>query len=383
MNIVFSLRKDQQNQNGLAVIYWYISHDGMRSKKYSTGIRVYEKFWKQKYATGQNAKPTNDALDNLRADLTSKFNQYQGSISHIQDIANYYNQCFERITVLELFDFLIERKKTESWTTGTIKVYESFRNVWLVPFCKEIGEPFYAETFRPLHLESLCTEMRKRCKEEFVRKSIGMLKSAFHLGFSLEKIKINYLDKHKLFHYSNTVKEYVYLEIEELERFANLTFTDKELNLERDRDLFLLQCYTSLAFNELKNLDFSKNIEFTAQWNWINISRGKTNTLQQIPLLPQPFAILKKYNFDLEVTVNHRYNQNIRICAYRANIDKHLHSHLGRTTSGAFFLNSGIDINVVSRVMGHKSSKMTEKRYAKIIDKWRVKNEFDRVFRNK
>jgi hypothetical protein len=32
--------------------------------------------------------------------------------------------------------------------------------------------------------------------------------------------------------------------------------------------------------------------------------------------------------------------------------------------------------------MGHKSSKMTEKHYAKIIDKWRVKNEFDRVFRN-
>ncbi|WP_375559660.1 hypothetical protein ACE193_18275 [Bernardetia sp. OM2101] len=76
MNVVFSLRKDQKAKNGLTVIYWYISHNGMRSKKYSTGIRIIDKFWKRKYATGINAKPVNDALDNLRADLTSKFNQY-------------------------------------------------------------------------------------------------------------------------------------------------------------------------------------------------------------------------------------------------------------------------------------------------------------------
>ncbi|WP_338814988.1 site-specific integrase [Bernardetia sp. Wsw4-3y2] len=381
MNVVFSIRKDQKNTNGQAMIYWYLSNNGQRSRKYSTGIRVNYKFWERNHATGINAKPINDALDNLRADLTSKFNQYQDTISNIQEIADYHIKGFEKVTVIELFDFLIERKKTENWTKGTLKVYQSFRNVWLVPFCNSVGVPFYAENFRPLHLENLCTEMRKRCKEEFIRKSIGMVKAAFNLGFSLEKIKINYLKDYKLFHYSNTVKEYVYLDSDELERFAALTFTDKEQILERDRDLFLIQCYTSLAFSEISSLDFS-NIEFDKDWNWINIRRGKTNTLQQIPLLPQPMAILEKYNFQLQVTANYRYNSNIRICAYRAKIDKHLHSHLGRTTSGAFFLNSGIDINVVSRVMGHKSYKMTEKHYAKIIDKWRVKNEFNKVFRS-
>ncbi|WP_375559661.1 site-specific integrase [Bernardetia sp. OM2101] len=277
----------------------------------------------------------------------------------------------------------MERKKTENWSIATMKVYKSFRNVWLIPYCKSIGEPFYAESFRPKHLENLSTKMRERCKEEFVRKFIAKIKTAFFLDFSLEKVHKNYLDNYKFFHYSNSVKEYVYLEMEEMEQLATLTFTENELHLERDRDFFLLQCYTSLAYNEILNLDFAENIEFGEDWNWINIRRGKTNVLQQIPILPQPMAILEKYNFDLQVTVNHRYNQNIRICAYRAKIDKHLHSHLGRTTSGAFFLNSGIDINVVSRVMGHRSYKMTEKHYAKIVDKWRVKDEFDRVFRNK
>lgn len=382
MNVVFSLRKEQKNQNNFAVIYWYVSNNSQRSKKYSTGIRLDIKFWKRNHAIGINAKPINDALNNLRADLTNLFNHHQNSISHIQEIADYHVKGFEKITVLELFDFLIERKKTENWTPGTIKVYQSFRDVWLVPFCKSVGEPFHAETFRPKHLENLCTEMRKRCKEEFVRKSIGMVKSSFNLGFALEKIKVNYLKDYKLFHYSNTVKEYVYLDMNELERFAALTFTEKEQNLERDRDLFLLQCYTTLAYNEILNLDFSKNIELGKEWNWINIRRGKTNTLQQIPILPQPLQILKKYNFDLQVTANHRYNSNIRICAYRANIDKHLHSHLGRTTAGAFYLNSGIGIETVSSLMGHKSIRMTQKHYSKIIDKWRTKDEFNRVFRN-
>lgn len=381
ISIVFSKRKDQKNKNGLVLIYWYISFNGQRSKKYSTGIRVKESNWNRNYAIGRNAKPINDALENLRADLTNLFNTYKDNISHIQEIADYYLKGVEKITVIELFDFLIERKKTENWTQGTIKVYKSFRNVWLVPFCKSVGEPFYAETFRPKHLENLCTEMRTRSKEEFVRKSIGMVKSAFNLGFALEKIKVNYLKDYKLFHYSNNVKEYVYLEMEELERFAALTFTDKEQNLERDRDLFLVQCYTTLAYNEILNLDF-KNIEFDKDWNWISIRRGKTNTLQQIPLLPQPMAILEKYDFDLQVTANHKYNSNIRICAYRANIDKHLHSHLGRTTSGAFFLNSGIGIDTVSSLMGHKSIRMTQKYYAKIEGKWRTKDEFNKVFRS-
>jgi hypothetical protein len=210
MNVVFSIRKDQKAKNGLALIYWYVSYQGQRSKKYSTGIRVNEKFWKRKYATGQNAKPINDALDNLRADLTSKFNQRKDYLVNIQEIADFHNKGLEKITVLELYDLLVERKKTENWTEATMKVYKSFRSVWLVSYCNSVSIPFYAENFRPKHLENLCTLMRERCKEEFVRKSTAKISAAFNLGFSLEKIKVNYLDNYKLFHYSNTIKEQLF-----------------------------------------------------------------------------------------------------------------------------------------------------------------------------
>ncbi|WP_291723480.1 site-specific integrase [Bernardetia sp.] len=383
MNVVFSIRKDQKNSNRLAVIYWYVSYKGQRSKKYSTGVRVDARFWKRNHATGKNAKPINDALSDIRADLTDVFNQMKDSITHIQEVARVHNEGLDRPTVIELYDSLVARKKSENWTEGTIKSYTSFRDVWLVPFCQKIGNPFYADLFRPKHLEQLCTFMRQSCKEEFVRKSTSKVKAALNLGFSLGKIPQNYLAGYVLFHRPNQKKEYIYLEIEELDKLEKLTFSSKEKILERDRDLFLLQCYTTLAFNEIKNLDFKSNIEIdeNEEWDWISITRGKTNALQQIPLLPQPISILEKYNFKLEVPPNHRYNRNLRICAYRAGIDKYLHSHLGRTTAGAFFLNSGITIHTVSRLMGHKSIAMTEKHYAKIIDRWRLQDEFTSVFR--
>ena len=153
MNVVFSLRKDQKSKDGEAIIYWYLSYNGQKSKRLSSGIKIHEKYWQSKFAIGVNAKPINDALENLKADLTNIFNQYNEDISHIQEIATIYNKGFDRITVLELYDLLLERKKSENWKLGTIKVYKSFRNVWLVPFCKSVGTPFYADTFRPKHLE--------------------------------------------------------------------------------------------------------------------------------------------------------------------------------------------------------------------------------------
>ncbi len=383
MNVVFSLRKAQKSKNGVALIYWYLSHQKQYSKRCSSGIRINEKYWRKRYATGSDGKVVNDALNRLRSDLTNLFNHHRDDISHIQEIADIYNKKFEKLTVVQLYDLLIARKVEEKWSKGTIDTYKSFRNVWLVPFCEEVGEPFYADSFKPKHLEKFASLMRKRCGTGFVRKSISSLKSAFNLGFSLEKIPKNYLGDYKLLHSKKEKeKEYVYLEIDELKRLENLVFTEKEKHLERDRDFFLLQCYTSLAYNELVNFDFSKNVQFEKEWNWIYIQRGKSDGLQQIPLLPQPMKILKKYDFIIDVNVNHRYNQNIRICAYRAKIDKYLHSHIGRTSCGGFLLNMGIELQTVSRVLGHRSIKITERYYAKIIDTWRVKDEFNRVFRN-
>ncbi len=380
MNVVFYLRRDLNNSNRLSVIYWYLSYNGQRSKKYSTGVRVDAKFWRKSYVTGENAKPINDALNNIRADLTDLFNAYKDAIVSIQEIADIYNNNQEHITVLSLYDDLTDRKSSENWSDGTIKSYKSFRRVWLAPYCNSVSTPFYAHTFRPKHLEELASKMREHCKEEFIRKSLSKVKAAFNLGFAMEKIKTNPLNNYRLFYAERDKKEYVYLTPNEIESLENLKFSNKETHLELARDLFLIQCYTSLSFNELIGFDANEHYKETDNWKWILQKRGKTDVLQQIPLLPKAEKLLQKLKFKLNPSVNHRYNEYIRICAYRARIDKHLHSHLGRISCGAFLLNSGISLEVVSRVLGHTNINQTERVYARILDNWRVKDEFTKVF---
>lgn len=382
MNVVFCIRNDQKNKNGTALLYWYLSFNGQRSKKYSSGIRVNTNDWEKSHATGINAKPINDAIGDIKADLTYIFNNYKDTLVNIQEVADIYLNKQDGSTVLELYDNLVIRKTSENWSEGTVKTYKSFRKQWLSPYLDSVSKPFYANKFRPKHIEELATKMRTECGEDFIRKSLSKVKAAFNLGFALEKINTNPISSYRLFYSEKKHKDYVYLTPTEIEELAKLTFSDKETHLEVARDLFLLQCYTSLSFNELKDFDVKEHYQDSDNWKWILQKRGKTDILQQIPLLPQAIKLLQKLKFDTTPTSNHRYNEYIRICAYRANIDKHLHSHLGRISCGAYLLNMGISIEVVSRVLGYTNTKQTEKVYAKVQDNWRVKNEFDKIFRS-
>ncbi len=385
MNVVFSIRNDQQNTNGFAVLYWYLSFNGQRSKKYSTGIRVNVKFWNRNHATGINAKPINDALDNLRADLTSLFNQNKDSISHIQEVADFYlKKESPQISMLDLYDKLVE-KRSIGTISRTITIYTNFKKNWLIPYLKSIKNVnMEAKHFNYKHLEQLKNFMLNSGKiksTEYLEKSLAKVKAAIKLGYSMEL-----LEKDAVAQYSLSIKhkkrDYVYLDIEELERFVKLTFSEKESHLELARDLFLVQCYTSLSYGELKDFDVKKNYSETDDWEWILQKRGKTDGIHYIPLLPQAIKLLEKLKYNITPMVNHKYNQNIRICMYRASIDKYMRSHFGKHTAGAFFLNSGIRIDVVQKVLGHSSIKTTEKVYAKMIHTWGVKDEFDRVFRS-
>ncbi len=384
MNVVFSLRKDQKAKNGLAVIYWYVSYQGQRSKKASSGIRVNEKFWKRKYATGQNAKPINDALDSLRADLTDVFNRYRSTISNIQEIADFYlEKQNPQISMVDLYDFFVEKKKS-SVSKGTISIYNDFKENWLIPYLESIKTPFMeARNFNYKQLEQLKTfmlESKKIKSTEYLEKSLARIKAAVKLGYSMDMIEKDAVAKYKL-NIKHEKRDYVYLEKEELERLEKLTFSEREQHLELARDLFLVQCYTSLSYGELKDFDVKQNHTVENEWEWILQKRGKTGETHYIPLLPQAIKLLEKLKYETNPTVNSKYNQNIRICMYRANIDKYIRSHFGKHTAGAFFLNSGVRLDVVSKVLGHSSIKTTEKVYAKMIHTWGVQDEFNRVFR--
>ncbi len=70
--------------------------------------------------------------------------------------------------------------------------------------------------------------------------------------------------------------------------------------------------------------------------------------------------------FDLN-SQNHRIGHYLREWAKKAKINKYLTYHVSRHTFATMSLTYGVDLYTVSKLMGHKSIKMTEV-YARIIN---------------
>lgn len=70
--------------------------------------------------------------------------------------------------------------------------------------------------------------------------------------------------------------------------------------LEQVRDLFIFQCYTGLAFSDMKMLTKAE-IQIGIDGNrWIIKRRVKTDQRSSIPLLPKAIRILDKYNWQIK-----------------------------------------------------------------------------------
>lgn len=138
-------------------------------------------------------------------------------------------------------------------------------------------------------------------------------------------------------------------------------------SMENIRDLFILQCYTGLAFRDMASLS-EKDIETDKDGKeWIVKERVKTGVQAFIPILPVVKEILVKHNYHLPTLTNQKYNSYLKEIQEVCGIKKTLHSHLARHTCGTLLLNAGVDMLTVSKVLGHSSTKTTEAVYAKLL----------------
>ena len=78
--------------------------------------------------------------------------------------------------------------------------------------------------------------------------------------------------------------------------------------------------------------------------------------------------ILQKYGGKLPILSNVKYNLFLKSLAQYAGIEKPLSSHFARHTGATLLLNAGVDMEVVAKILGHKSTEMTRRIYAKLFD---------------
>lgn len=105
--------------------------------------------------------------------------------------------------------------------------------------------------------------------------------------------------------------------------------------------------------------------------------RRKASSICNIPLLPVPLAILKKYENNpvcikkgccLPVPCNQKMNSYLKEIADFCGIKKNITTHAGRHTFGTTItLANNVPLQDVSVMLGHASTRMTQ-HYARVMN---------------
>ena len=154
-----------------------------------------------------------------------------------------------------------------------------------------------------------------------------------------------------------------YLTIDELKAIMDTQIEFERLR--KVRDCFVFACFTGLSFSDLAAFSRSHIIMENGQL-FITLKRTKTSVESNIPLLPQAIEILERYDYQLPVLSNQKYNAYLHELEVICKISQPLTSHLARHTFATMCLNMGIQLKSVSKMLGHSKIQTTE-RYANVL----------------
>ena len=141
------------------------------------------------------------------------------------------------------------------------------------------------------------------------------------------------------------------------------------------RLIFLLGCFTGLAFSDLKKLRMEDVYTLGDGRRYLSICRTKTQNRSIVPLLPSAEEILAYVGqgrteglWFREFPVNSHFNRKVRELLVKAGCSPHTEasSHTARHTfATTICLENGLPIETVSRMLGHRFISTTEL-YAKV-----------------
>lgn len=383
LKLLFFVSRTRINKRGLVPIICRITYKGKR-KRFSTGLFIRPNEW---YSELQKAKPPNSENDFINKELSLirtninkafLFLQVQEIDFNVMDIYKQFigEDLTQSMTLLEMFDFYTQRQKkligietSEASIKRILKTreyVELFINFYYKKKDYELKQlklsfmndfEYYLKTERNLH-------------QNTVYKHVQRIRQVIRLAISQE-----YLDNDPFILYKNRKikKEVVFLTNEELERLEKHTFTIKRV--ERIRDMFVLCCYTGLAFKEMNLLEHKHIIKGFDGNLWIQMKRNKTQKTFSVPLLPKALAILDKYRgcdekYLLPRISNQKFNSYLKEIAAIVGIGKNLTHHIARKTfATTVLLYNDIPMEIVSELLGHSKITITQEHYGKVVKK--------------
>ena len=368
-------RKGVSKKEGKGNVEMVITYKGTR-KFLATGVSVYPACWREKkmvFGSGEDLELNSILLTMQKKALKIISTMVDRGVIDINAIAELMKLKNVDMTFL---DYVYQRMAKKDVTEYTHKSYVAFYNklseYGIIKFFGDISEKAIRDFDEWLHQYkwSELDRYGKKITKHYSQATIG----SYHKNlknFIADAVIDGYLQENvyvakgiKVDKGKTRIDEY--LTADEVAAIAQTEMPTRPLA--EAKDLFLMQCYSGMAYIDLMSFDFS-TLKDVAVGSLVHGERHKTHTRFSFVLTEESKAILEKYDYRLPKLPNQQYNTKLKMVADAAGIDKKVTSHMGRRSAGSIWLNKGIPLEVVSKCLGHNSLITTQKAYAQILDK--------------
>ena len=379
--ILFFIRESRVRKDGTASIEIVLTVNGERCA-FSTGKRVkscnWDKTKQQVKGKDEEAQSLNNYLKAIKAKLYQKEAELldRGFIITAELLRDAYFDKVESLKEKTLFEVFEEHNREQEKLVGNgVSKATYWISVYTVRLLKEFVQQKYKREdlyLRELNLnfiQSFHTFLRidKGMAQNSSTKHLKLLKKIINLAVANSYMTTNPFITYKI---EREPVEIDFLDEEELRKIIN--FDTPLPRLERAKDMFLFGCFTGLSYIDIKTLAPEHFEKDNAGRIWIKKRRVKTGVLSRIPLLPIAKLILDKYKGGeklLPIQDPADINKYLKDIAILCDIKKRITFHTSRHTfASTVTLANNISLEVVSKMLGHTNTRMTN-HYAKLIDK--------------
>ena len=384
VNISFFRYHSRETETGEAPLYCRLWHESKR-KIFSIGFKVTRNRWNQnkQIATGKSemTQRINTQMEVIKKKLVEIETKLimEGSEDILEDMyALYIGKTTASRSFITLFEERYMTAKRMEGVKFKKSTLDKFKDVlelvraYIKKSYHAADIPMNKVNFKFISgLEDYLLTVRRQ-KPVTINKHMQRVKQVTTYAMKCNYIKVDpFIDHAPL----KVEKELVFLTTEELHKLESYQFAQERLA--KVRDLYLFSVYTGLAYHEAFALQKKHIIMAFDKKFWIEMKREKTGKGISVPLLPQAMKIMEKYDNggDKEAHVlpaisNQKMNSYLKEITEIVGINKKLTHHTARKTfATTILLYNDVPIEIVSKLLGHSSIAVTQKHYAKVVNK--------------
>lgn len=309
----------------------------------------------------------NTAFDDL------KRGSVQPTLKMIREVITGTKVKSTEMSFLEYYDQTVEQKRQQTtvYRQSSINQYLRARNHlfdflvrkgWINIQLGELSKNFINE-FENYLLSHQIESLGRPMMRSSAVTNLKRIKAIVNEAVRAELIEKNPFEGYKIQH--DKTQNISYLTLEQLKKLETLDVSEYPA-LSRTKEYFQFLCQCGLRYGDFQSLR-CYNLEYsTDDLLWIRMEQQKTRGTLHFPLSSIAKKIILKYQgnktgeqYVFPRISNQTLNKHLRTMKIMAGIKNQVSCHVGRHTFAVQSLDAGISIEVLQRLLGHKSISST------------------------